>query len=546
MNRSARKGRARVASASGQALVPALMFLLVGCIGLYVAFNSFQMSSAKIKLQNTADAAAYSAAVLQARDYNFSAYTNRAMVANQVTAAQVVALKSWIDELDTTYSPPDPDPKTSLELDRTVNDFADNPALWTAPKQIGKADIAPVRAALDALLPTVARNIGTLNRELSVAQANYHAQMITVVPDTADAVAQINQPDTHVTSGYFTGPRNAAQLAAWASYTATIIPSAPPPPDVVVARDNFADVVTSPGPDASTCPQTTGPDSLDCFVKNRASIRSVAPNFQQLNSTADKICGPNSTFTITVTHDGGTQLRNDKAGWQSIDASTAHLKVSCLGPIEAIAGYGGSSNGNITSFMSRPPFAAWQDWQGYGGCYNFGYRASRPPGLGQDVPLNPGQGVPDAMAKAFSVGPGNSLDPLNGGLLPYQEVDGVQFGNRAPRITIEVTRNVDSLVKTERLKGGGRLQIDNNGAGGVMRALSSASAYFVRPDETGSNSSMLGRLMNADQWARADHKTEYPNLFSPYWQASLAPVSTDERTAAWAGQIPAASEVAAQ
>ena len=94
MKRSARKGRARVASASGQALVPALLFLLVGCIGLYVAFNSFQMTSARIKLQNTADDAAYSAAVLQARDYNFSAYTNRAMVANQVTAAQVVALKS--------------------------------------------------------------------------------------------------------------------------------------------------------------------------------------------------------------------------------------------------------------------------------------------------------------------------------------------------------------------------------------------------------------------------------------------------------------------
>ena len=78
-------------------MVPALLFLLMGGIGLYVAFGSFQMTSAKIKLQNTADAAAYSAAVLQARDYNFSAYTNRAMVANQVSAAQVVALKSWID-----------------------------------------------------------------------------------------------------------------------------------------------------------------------------------------------------------------------------------------------------------------------------------------------------------------------------------------------------------------------------------------------------------------------------------------------------------------
>src|SRR5690606_2686661 len=49
----------------------------------------------KIKLQNTADAAAYSAAVAEARDYNFSAYTNRAMVANQVAVAQFVGMTSW-------------------------------------------------------------------------------------------------------------------------------------------------------------------------------------------------------------------------------------------------------------------------------------------------------------------------------------------------------------------------------------------------------------------------------------------------------------------
>jgi hypothetical protein len=529
MKRSARKGRARVASASGQALVPALMFLLVGCIGLYVAFSSFQMTSAKIKLQNTADAAAYSAAVLQARDYNFSAYTNRAMVANQVTAAQVVALKSWIDELDTTYSPPDPDPRRSLTLDTTVNQLADNPAQWTTPKRIGKAEIAPVRAALDSLLRfqmepapdgakhNVVSNIGLLNRALSVAQANYHAAMVTAVPDTADAIAQLNQPDTHITSGYFTSPRNAAQLAAWTSYTAAITPAGS------IGQDDFADVVTDP-------------DTLDRFVKNRDSSRSVAPNFQQLNSTANKICGAGSTFTITVTHDGGTQLRSDKAGWQSIDASTAHLRISCIGPIESIAGYGGSVNGDIKSFMTNPPFAAWQDWHGYGGYFNFGYTGSS----------TPGWQVPEAMAKQFTDGPGPSLDPQNGGLLPYQEVNGIQLASHAPRITIEVTRNTDSLVKTANLQGGGQLRVDENASGGAIRALSSARAYFVRPDETTPGNSLMGRLLNADQWARPDHKTEYPNLFSPYWQAALAPVSADEREAAWPSPIPAASQAQAQ
>lgn len=501
MKRSARKGRARVAGASGQALVPALIFLLVGCIGLYMAFNTFQMTSAKIKLQNTADAAAYSAAVLQARDYNFSAYTNRAMIANQVTAAQVVALKSWIDELDATYTPSDVENIIAL---------ADHPTQWSTPKSVGKRDIAPVRAALDALLPTAARNIGSLNRALSVAQANYHAAILSGVPSIAEAVAQQNQPDTHATTGYFTSPSYKAQLAAWTSYTGTVTPAG------AAGSDEFADVVTDR-------------ETLDRFVKNRHSTRSVAPNFQQLNDTANTICGAPSTFTVNVTHDGGTQLRNDKVGWQSIDASTAQIMITCIGSFPVVAGSGGSANGNITSFMARPPFAAWQDWEGYGGYFNFGYEGSS----------RPGWQVPDAMAQQFRDSPGPSLDPVNGGLLPYQEVNGAQVASQAPRITIEVTRSSNTLVKTVPLRGGAQIRLADSTAAGAMRALSSANAYFVRPDET-SSGSLFGGLLNADQWARADRKTEYPSLFSPYWQATLAPVSDSERQAAQATQISAA------
>ena len=509
MKRSARKGRGRVAGASGQALVPALIFLLIGCIGLYVAFNSFQMTSAKIKLQNTADAAAYSAAVLQARDYNFSAYTNRAMVANQVTAAQIVALKSWIDDLDATYSPSD--------LDQVINAIADNPDKWNTPKSQGKIDIAPVRATLDALLPTVATGVGSLIRALSIAQANYHAAVFTAVPNTADAIAQQNQPDTHVTAGYFTSDRNATQLGAWQSYTATVTPAG------TLGPDDFADVVT----DATT---------LDNFTKNRDSTRSVPPNYQQLNDTANTACKPSGTITVNVTHDGGTQLRNDKTGWESIDASTAHLTISCIGPLDAEAGFGGSTNGNVTSFMANPPFAAWQDWEGYGGYLNFGYQGSDTPGLQ----------VPEGMAQQFSAGPGTSLDAANGGLLPYQEVTGAPVASQAPRITIEVTRDSSSLVKTFGLHGGGRMEVDTNAASGAMRALSSANAYFVRPDETSAGSSLIGGLVHPSEWARPDGKTEYPSLFSPYWQATLAPVSDSERQAAQTNQIPAALQAQKQ
>lgn len=63
---------------------------------LLVAFNSGQTTNAKMRAINAADAAAYSGAVYEARMLNFQAYTNRAMVANEVAIAQSVSLRSWV------------------------------------------------------------------------------------------------------------------------------------------------------------------------------------------------------------------------------------------------------------------------------------------------------------------------------------------------------------------------------------------------------------------------------------------------------------------
>ena len=79
----------------GQALVFSLFAAMLIIVSLYAMYSMNSQAVEKIKLQNTADAAAYSAAVAEARDYNYSAYTNRAMVANQVAVAQFVGLTSW-------------------------------------------------------------------------------------------------------------------------------------------------------------------------------------------------------------------------------------------------------------------------------------------------------------------------------------------------------------------------------------------------------------------------------------------------------------------
>lgn len=87
----------RRARQRGQALIYGLFVLLSGLVALFFMFNTGQLTAEKAKLVNTADAVAYSAAVMHARALNFDAYTNRALMANEITLAQLVSLDSWLE-----------------------------------------------------------------------------------------------------------------------------------------------------------------------------------------------------------------------------------------------------------------------------------------------------------------------------------------------------------------------------------------------------------------------------------------------------------------
>jgi hypothetical protein len=68
----------------GQALVLGLGIFVVACLVFFMVFNSGRAVNEKINLVNAADASAYSGAQIAARHLNFMAYTNRAMIANEV------------------------------------------------------------------------------------------------------------------------------------------------------------------------------------------------------------------------------------------------------------------------------------------------------------------------------------------------------------------------------------------------------------------------------------------------------------------------------
>lgn len=79
----------------GQVLPLAAILLVAVAATLLYMFNSGQLVQEKLRLTNTADAVAYSAGVFEARMLNYDAYSNRAIVANQIAIGQAVGLASW-------------------------------------------------------------------------------------------------------------------------------------------------------------------------------------------------------------------------------------------------------------------------------------------------------------------------------------------------------------------------------------------------------------------------------------------------------------------
>jgi hypothetical protein len=79
----------------GQALIAGLVLVLLGTAGMFWWFNTTQVVHSRQRLETASDAAAYSAAVQRARVLNYIAYSNRAIVAQEVAIAQAVTLASW-------------------------------------------------------------------------------------------------------------------------------------------------------------------------------------------------------------------------------------------------------------------------------------------------------------------------------------------------------------------------------------------------------------------------------------------------------------------
>ena len=80
---------------SGQAMPLAAIGLLAMTLAILATLNLGQAVHQKIKLQNTADASAYTLAAMEARTFNYIAFLNRAQIAHYNTAMVMQSYVTW-------------------------------------------------------------------------------------------------------------------------------------------------------------------------------------------------------------------------------------------------------------------------------------------------------------------------------------------------------------------------------------------------------------------------------------------------------------------
>lgn len=518
-------------SQRGQALVFTLAFAVVLCLAVLLLFNNSKLANAKTSLQNAADAAAYSAAVLQARDHNFSAYTNRAMIANQVAVAQFVSLKSYLDNAAATRERMTSWKLGPLSLWVTAKVVPASKPRWNAAL---KVPIDATKSMVNETAPLAVKGINKLIQALAFAQHAHHVGILAEMTVIAQEVVKKNHPDAQITKSAF-----AAQTAMQAKRWATDYTQRHRANDDSKEADRFADAVLHD-------------DSQDGFTRNRSGVLTAGWH-TSVARLSQCITAYSSQTTYVYTSAGGTLLSKNKKRWEALDATQGGGMWKCdvivpLPPFTASIGLpildsdlsiknveGGSAGvvaGEGTAFDDFSP----------------GYKNNATSSTNYGFALTSTVSVP-ALLRYNIHGPNSNLDSSGGLQTYYRDMASpttqkpknqtAQENGGAFPITIEVERKVDkkfglssSRLPNDKKQQAQEMRLDDKAEGSTMRTLASAHAYFYRPreDKDGSEFTRSG-------WHRSDNKTELANLFSPYWQARLTETPQPERAASIAAQF---------
>ncbi len=515
----------------GQSLVFATILLMVVGVILLLLFNTAQLTRSKMELQNTADATAYSVATIAARDYNFTAYMNRAMVANQVAVSQMVGLASWfrftgqvIDNITVLCEPIPGLDVVCDAIDEAYNGFED--------------------VFVDSVLPTVIKVLGYWMTALSDLEETFHyGNVEAIVQNLAysgstvqTGVLTLNDPDAHLVKWPDSGGDIPAELyrlaillkdaSEWWKFTSRYDSAKP-------EMSRFADATRA---------------SNDGFAQSRSWQLFQGPVFDTnwildhlphwMQDIINDIPLPvkiEAQIYLNIFRRGGTELKqvNKQYSWSAADTMRGYGAVDVK--VELICGV------EFCHWHGIPYPCGWK----YCNINPF-HNASItiPLGWGAAYATAPGDGTPgeeifnsNNNAPSYGGAPADSEEmfqmavgeygeeplPTSVGLKPYYDIsnpsDASTKNNDGPQLTIVVSKDMAKARTAAQAgfgapaKGLGPFGLDNM----RLEEPSDANAFYAISK---------GKL-------RFALDKQYSNLFSPYWEAALADTTDQERQQAY-------------
>jgi hypothetical protein len=450
-----RFGRAR--GQSGQVIILVVILAVVLLLAGLLVYNVGRVNLVKTRLQSTADSAAYSSAVVVARAYNFTAYTNRAMVANQVAIAQMVSLASWSRYYCLVFAEAecgsfqanftDPLIEFGLELFEPGQ-----PGMAT--NEIYQSGSKVIFDVLNGATGPMVTLLDKLELVLSDASQGYLAGSLVQVPLTASEVVAANDPKASISvAGVASMAVSEAQLYGFTKQYKPLNNEDDP-------NNRFHNVVMA---------------SLDKWTRTRGGPE--IPPFTSLMTAAGDCFGDGfGGIIFTGGWGGGTSLNGVNTQW------TAHDNGAYVGV-------------GVCVIMVPTPIGP--------------IPVPIPIIIPAPGPLE-GEGIAGSGGK-FKVGTYSGLRPYMG----LSKISNNQPDWESPTITLFVERPTDSIDTTAQMHAqgkpiaGGSLATTDSEAGGMLQVSASSEAYFVRPD---------GHWTLGDG---NDQHLVYGNLFNPYWEPHL-------------------------
>jgi len=528
-----RRGRAGAAARQrGQALVFISVTTVVVLLAMLVMYSTGQLAAHRMKLQNTADAASYSAAVVQARDLNFASYMNRAMIANQVAVAQVTSAVGWARSVRDTYN------GDFYWIAETFANLSPMSWMWNTPVDIYRPLGNGLKDVLDPLGKGLVILMDVLMDAMRGAQLAYHTGMTVTIPETVNNVLAANDPNASLSVlGWAGSILNTVQHYQFLSTFK--------PPQNQDGDKRFANVVDA---------------SMDLFTKNRTLPAATWLPTPLLVDVARPFTPGLGPLVMFYFHSGGSSLKavsgnqsKNLKGYAAADATGLFVIMdftfSLLGipipiifplpPLPAGAGFAWAGNSGWSSDAFTSPESQYVNHRNadndggdsaaaveYGGAYfnpmtaiTYWIKASE--GQGSANNLDSRAGLRDYYDLKDNATGATSNQAADSGTNNHQNLT-------APPVFVEVERGSSTIGTSSapvfRIGGGagGDLDLPDRTEGNKLRAMSKGECYFSRPK---------------DLFGRSDNKTEYGSLYSPYWQAHLIANSLLEQAASVVGAV---------